>query len=948
MALTLVLGPANSAKAGEVLGAYRLAARRDALLVVPTALDVEYYERELCAEGLLLGRALTFAELIDEIAARVGVEAEAVNERQRERLLRQLVAGKKLQALGGATDSPGFTRATARLCGALGQSRVSTPRLGRALREWAASGAASTEYAAEIVAIYELYRAELERRSQQDREQFSWNTLDVLRSQPDRWGRTAVFIYGFDDFTPIEFDAITTLAKAIGVEVTVSMTYEAGREALAARAAVVEDLKGRAERVVELAPLDSYYEPCSRVALHHLERELFRPDAQPLDPGEAVQLIEAQGEMAEAEAIAERVAKALAAGIDPAEIVVVVRSLTRSGTLLERTLCRRGISTMSARQVPFGHTALGRGTLALLRLAQGRGARLEVEDLLAYLRTPGAFPETVTLDALEARLRRGGQRRIEGASAIGRLCEHGPGAQAARLAIDAGARLWTAEDPVAVTMSAVQDLLAGGHQHAAEVLAGVDEIDARAAAAAILALQQCAGIDRTLDDVLDLLGSISVRVGASPTERSVLIAEPLAIRARRFRHVLIAGLCVGEWPTAGPGEIEPFFGEDGRRSLAVASGLVLAVPEDRDARERYLLYAALSRATEWITLSYRSSDEAGDPVSPSPFLDDLEAVLGSEWRQRALRFSGSDFEPVPIAGTTPEPDERMLSPVALAQVRHAQLVSASALEQYARCPVSWLVDRQLHLQDLQPDSDPQARGSCMHALLERVLRELGETLSQTNLAKAFELLDQHVEDRDLDPAPGRPAQVKAARMRAIRADLRRYLRHEAQSGSRWRTVAFEQRFGEPPSEENPSPLPPLALGTGEFQLRGVIDRIDVDASGQRALIRDYKSGKVDSNRQPAKWLENDDLQVALYMLAVKRLLGLTPVGGIYQPLTGGELRARGVSESGLDVPVALFGGHELSEPEIEQLAAGELQPRPDHCSHGAAGCRYPGICWAER
>ncbi len=49
MPLTLVLGPANSAKAGEVLGAYTLAARRDALLVVPTAADVDHYERELAA-----------------------------------------------------------------------------------------------------------------------------------------------------------------------------------------------------------------------------------------------------------------------------------------------------------------------------------------------------------------------------------------------------------------------------------------------------------------------------------------------------------------------------------------------------------------------------------------------------------------------------------------------------------------------------------------------------------------------------------------------------------------------------------------------------------------------------------------------------------------------------------------------------------------------------------
>ena len=60
MPLTLVLGPANAAKAGEVLGSYALAAQRDALLVVPTAADVAHYERELASPGVTLGRTLTF------------------------------------------------------------------------------------------------------------------------------------------------------------------------------------------------------------------------------------------------------------------------------------------------------------------------------------------------------------------------------------------------------------------------------------------------------------------------------------------------------------------------------------------------------------------------------------------------------------------------------------------------------------------------------------------------------------------------------------------------------------------------------------------------------------------------------------------------------------------------------------------------------------------------
>ena len=63
MPLTLVLGPANSAKAGEVLGAFSALAPRGAILVVPTAATPCHYRHELAAQGTVLGTVLTFAGL---------------------------------------------------------------------------------------------------------------------------------------------------------------------------------------------------------------------------------------------------------------------------------------------------------------------------------------------------------------------------------------------------------------------------------------------------------------------------------------------------------------------------------------------------------------------------------------------------------------------------------------------------------------------------------------------------------------------------------------------------------------------------------------------------------------------------------------------------------------------------------------------------------------------
>src|SRR5918912_3115915 len=108
MPLTLVLGPANSAKAGEVLGAYAAATGRGALLVVPTARDAGHYARELAAEGSVLGSVLTFSGLAGEIARRAGYGARRLTAVQRDRLIARAARHARLELLAGSADLPGF------------------------------------------------------------------------------------------------------------------------------------------------------------------------------------------------------------------------------------------------------------------------------------------------------------------------------------------------------------------------------------------------------------------------------------------------------------------------------------------------------------------------------------------------------------------------------------------------------------------------------------------------------------------------------------------------------------------------------------------------------------------------------------------------------------------------------------------------------------------------
>jgi RecB family exonuclease len=193
----------------------------------------------------------------------------------------------------------------------------------------------------------------------------------------------------------------------------------------------------------------------------------------------------------------------------------------------------------------------------------------------------------------------------------------------------------------------------------------------------------------------------------------------------------------------------------------------------------------------------------------------------------------------------------------------------------------------------------------------------------------------------------------------IQADLRRYLEHEARTGCDWRPLALEQRFGFEASEE-PS-IPPLELGIAQdglpVRVRGAIDRIDVAPDGRRAIVRDYKTGSVRQESAGPRWARERKLQVPLYMLAVRELLGLEPVAGLYQPLRGGELRPRGAYLREVMAGNSLFSGDGCEPEELAglledararaltlaaRLRAGELEPCPSTCSRD--GCRHPGIC----
>src|SRR5437764_1806440 len=400
MPLTLITGPANAGKAGRVLDAFRAALDRDPLLVVPRFEDVVHYQRELAGRGAVFGGGvLRFAWLWREIARRTGTGAAPAGPLLRRRLVEAALARSELRVLAGSARSPGFAPALLRLIDELQAAAIEPEDVAR--------GAARAQ-ARELAAVYAEYRRALERAGRADDAALARGALAGVRAEPARWGGTPVFLYGFDDFTGLELEAIGALAGPVGADVTASLTFQDGHPAFAGRARTAARLRELSASEERLPARTEYYAPAARAPLHHLERRLFSGgESEAVDPGEAVELHEAGGERSEVELAAASVLALLRDGVPAREIAVVLREPEEPAELVAGVFHAYGLPVAAALRLPLGRTAFGRALLGLPRceLAEGTGGHLP-----AYLRAPGLLREPQAVDRLEADLRRAGVR----------------------------------------------------------------------------------------------------------------------------------------------------------------------------------------------------------------------------------------------------------------------------------------------------------------------------------------------------------------------------------------------------------------------------------------------------------------------------------------------------------------------------------------------------------
>jgi len=345
--------------------------------------------------------------------------------------------------------------------------------------------------------------------------------------------------------------------------------------------------------------------------------------------------------------------------------------------------------------------------------------------------------------------------------------------------------------------------------------------------------------------------------------------------------------------------------------------------------------------------------------SPGPALHSLFEAIGADaiatangWDRRLARALRAFERPT-----------RLTHPLVLAELAAKATFGVTELERFADCSSIWFLERLIDPKSIDARVDARMRGQVAHQALYKFYsglpKELGaDRVEQDRVEDALAFLRKCLDDA----VQGVRVELTDLERRELRhglwRDLEAFVREEAVADMPLVPRRFEVLFG---SERSAPELQRgLELAEG-ITLSGKIDRIDVDPFSARGIVQDYKAGKY---AHSAQQIESEKrLQIPLYMLVLRDLVGVEPLGGLYRPLSG-ERKARGLlraeaREDGIpgfakndylaeeEFWGKVEGARELAVGIVERIRTGDVQhdPKGGDCP---TWCELASMCRIKR
>ncbi|MBQ7172474.1 MAG: PD-(D/E)XK nuclease family protein [Clostridia bacterium] len=619
--------------------------------------------------------------------------------------------------------------------------------------------------------------------------------ISVLKTH-DFFCGCEIYLDGFTSFTGQEYAIIERLlAQADSVTVTLGGSPRGGGIWLAE----IRDTAARLEAIAERLSVPVLVETLGEnrrtdnPVLRRLSSSLWnagREAASPDDPGEALRLVRAGDELAEAEFLAADLARRIREdGCRYADFAVVVRSLDAWESILEPALREHGIPAFFAHGSKLDDRPAVRFFLSACACA-ARGFRpedvkallksgclpLSDDDCDLYLRYAKTWsltrrdllsgvPFTMSVNGFE-----GDGRDPYAAETLARINGVRDCLFSLLAPFDAALRRENltvkeaAEAAFALLSSAgvrekmeaeAARLRAAGETRAANEEAGVWNALLSALDTAVRAAGEETVDARGFSDLMRLLLSDSDLSAIPTSSDAVTVGSADTLRASGVRHVYLLGVREGEFPAAV--SVKGFFSEREKRLLADAGIELTRDAAILTAREFYFFSRALSLASESVTMVCHltvsrdgsAEREAAsflrtkrlfpavrylvyDPASAA-FLSDRRSaenyllLAGDGAPEAAAVRAALKKTGAPVPEPEKTPDAVLAPSTREACFARDLTLSQSQLESYANCHFSYLLRYLSKVkEDARPDLGANHAGTYVHAVLEKLVPSLSE------------------------------------------------------------------------------------------------------------------------------------------------------------------------------------------------------------------------------
>lgn len=434
-----------------------------------------------------------------------------------------------------------------------------------------------------------------------------------------------------------------------------------------------------------------------------------------------------------------------------------------------------------------------------------------------------------------------------------------------------------------------------------------------------------AALHHVVQDVISVL-SEQPAVDLDADRGGVRLIIPDLIRGQQYHTVFVMGLNEGIFPVGSSGA-GIFDGYQADRLLE--AGINLRPWRWELEREKIRFNACISSAKQGLYLSYRTADEDGRVMNPSPFIEEILSTLDEQSRRLVVtqpvtmrdRMSFdqppcSEREAAKVLALRLRADREEGNSEGEAPVREARnrlrylahaadiefsrefypqfnsydgklvqqnlkqqdfeyVFSASQLNSYVRCPFVYFAQRVL---DVEVENDVAEQlmdvGNFYHSVLKDYYRDNDDVLTP-NMQRLDSIFFEKVQSLCIDYVlpPLRDFVVKR-----MYSTLEAFIVYQARSMARYHEVT--KRILKPVMLEE---VFETRIAGGSAIIRGVVDRVDmeVDAKGQftgRYIIYDYKKNKIMSgygkkDRSVIRaCIEGSDFQLPLYYVAVDEMI----------------------------------------------------------------------------